>query len=425
MKSQRITTAATRVGYGLAIALVLGSSSVARAEGTGQPPTTDDAAAQPAAAGAKPSLEIYGFAMLDIGQNFKQIDPNWFDTMRVTKLPASNEQFGKDNSTFAGVRQSRLGFRSSSPTGLGELKTKFEIDMFGTGVDAGQTTIRLRHAWGELGEFGAGQTDSPFTDPDVWPNSLEYWGPTGMVFFRNVQVRWTPIKGETTLMFALERPGASGDGGVYADRIEVQSIKPRFTMPDFSGAYKYSQKWGYVRVGGMLRRIAWDDLLNDKFELGDSVVGWGLNFSSVLNVGKNDVLRLQYAYGRGIENYMQDSPVDVGIQNNLGNAVTPILGKPLPITGIVAFLDHTWNDRFTSAIGYSGQNIDNSDAQAPNAFHAGKYALGNLLYTPVPNVMIGAELQWGRRENFSDGFHSDGLKLQFAFKYNFSAKVGG
>jgi hypothetical protein len=184
-------------------------------------------------------------------------------------------------------------------------------------------------------------------------------------------------------------------------------------------------KRGYVRVGGMLRRIAYDDLLADRFELGDSVVGWGLNFSSVVNAGKNDVLRLQYAYGRGIENYMQDSPVDVGIQNNLSNAVTPILGKPLPITGIVLFLDHTWNAKFSSAVGYSSQDIDNTDAQAPNAFKAGKYALGNLLYSPVPNVMVGGELQWGRRENFSDGFHSDGVKVQFAFKYNFSAKVGG
>ena len=30
--------------------------------------------------------------------------------------------------------------------------------MFGVGADAGQTTIRLRHAYGELGKFGAGQT---------------------------------------------------------------------------------------------------------------------------------------------------------------------------------------------------------------------------------------------------------------------------
>jgi len=315
--------------------------------------------------------------------------------------------------------------RTSSPTDLGDLKVKFEIDMFGTGVDAGQTTIRLRHAWGEIGAWGAGQTDSPFEDPDVWPNSLEYWGPTGMVFFRNVQLRWTPMTGDRTLMFALERPGASGDAGVYSDRIEIQNVKGRNVLPDFSGAYKVSQKWGHVRVGGMLRKITWDDLLADRFELGDSVLGWGLNFTSVLNVSPNDVLRLQYAYGRGIENYMQDSPVDVGIQNNLSNPVTPILGKPLPITGIVVFLDHNWNKQMSSSVGYSSQDIDNTNAQAPSAFHAGKYALGNLLYSPVPNVMLGGEFQWGRRENFSDGFHSDGVKVQFSFKYIFGYKIGG
>ena len=66
-----------------------------------------------------------------------------------------------------------------------------------------------------------------------------------------------------------------------------------------------------------------------------------------------------------------------------------------------------------------------ADAQAPNAFKTGQYALGNVLYNPVPNVMVGGELQWGRRQNNSDGFHSDGLKVQFSFKYNFSVKLGG
>ena len=50
---------------------------------------------------------------------------------------------------------------------------------------------------------------------------------------------------------------------------------------------------------------------------------------------------------------------------------------------------------------------------------------GNLLYYPVPGVMVGGELQWGRRVNFSDGFEADGVKAQFAFKYNFSWKLGG
>ena len=70
-------------------------------------------------------------------------------------------------------------------------------------------------------------------------------------------------------------------------------------------------------------------------------------------------------------------------------------------------------------------DIDNTDGQAPDAYRRGHYIVGNFLYYPAPNVMIGGELQWGRRENFSDGFHSDGLKLQFSFKYNFSQRFGG
>ena len=115
----------------------------------------------------------------------------------------------------------------------------------------------------------------------------------------------------------------------------------------------------------------------------------------------------------------------VGIEKNPGNAVTPVVGKPIPIIGLVAFVDHKWNDSYSSAFGYSFQDNDNTDGQAPDAFRRGHYALGNVLYYPVPNVMVGGELQWGRRENFSDGFHSDGFKLQFSFKYNFSWKLGG
>ena len=29
------------------------------------------------------SLEVYGFAMVDMGYNFEQIDPRWFDALRI------------------------------------------------------------------------------------------------------------------------------------------------------------------------------------------------------------------------------------------------------------------------------------------------------------------------------------------------------
>jgi hypothetical protein len=415
MSHERGHTASRAVLVALALALLACAPS---AWAQDAPKTT--------AAEAKPSMTIYGFAMVDVGQNFKTIDPNWFDTMKITKLPSYDGQFGKDNSTFAGVRQTRFGVKTSTSTGMGDLNAKFEIDMFGTGADAGQTTIRLRYAYGEIGAFGAGQTDSPFEDGDIWPNTLEYWGPTGMVFFRNVQVRWTPLRGaKNTLMFALERPGASGDAGVLSDRIELQNIKGRNTLPDFTGAFKTGGKAGYFRVGWAVRKITWDDTLQDQYDLSGSATGWGLNFSSNVNLSKNDILRLQAAYGRGIENYMQDSPIDIGIAKNPGNAITPVVGKPLPILGLVFFLDHNWNEKLTSSVGYSSQDITNSDGQAGDAFHQGYYALGNLLYSPVPGMLVGGEFQWGRRVNNFDGWKYDGYKIQFSFKYNFSYKLGG
>ncbi len=77
----------------------------------------------------------------------------------------------------------------------------------------------------------------------------------------------------------------------------------------------------------MLREIKWDDVLDDQFDLSGDATGWGLNLSSNLNAGKNDVIRLQFVFGEGIENYMNDAPVDIGIVNNSPNPVTPILGK--------------------------------------------------------------------------------------------------
>jgi glutaminase A len=390
------------------------------------PSASTAAAAAQAQAPPKPSFEVYGFAMLDIGQNFTQIHPDWFDTLRLTKLPKFENEFGEDNSTFMGVRQSRMGFRSSTPTDLGELKTIFEFELFGTGVDSGQTTFRLRHAWGELGKLGAGQYWSPFSDPDVYPNTLEYWGPTGIPWFRNVQLRYTAVSTDTSnLMLALARPGASGDQGVYADRIELEGIRARFPLPDFAAAYKYNGDWGYVRTAGILRRIKWDDTLDDALDLSGDATGWGWNVSSNLKAGSSDVLRMQFTVGEGVQNEMNDSPVDIGIENNPSNPVTPIVGKPIPIVAVSVFLDHTWNKKYSSAVGYSWQDNDNTDAQAADAFRTGHYALGNLLYYPAPNVMFGGEFQWGRRENFSDGFSSDGVKVQFSFKYNFSWKLGG
>jgi hypothetical protein len=373
-----------------------------------------------AAAAAEPgsTVELYGFIMMDAGYQTKQAHPDWFDVVRPTQLPSVDNQFGADGHAYFSVRQTRFGVRSSTPTGRGDLKTTFEWELFGTGADAGQTTIRLRHAYGELGQFGAGQYWSPFMDIDVFPNTVEYWGPNGMVFFRNVQVRYMPIQGDTRLTIALERPGASADQGVYAEFIQSQNLAAHFPVPDLSAEYRIGRDWGYVELAGIVRRIEWEDNVPSPDLSGDAT-GWGLNLSSNVKILDGDVAKLQVVYGEGIQNYMNDATEDIGAKGS-GNNIT---GEAIPLLGIVAFLDHTWNERFTSSVGYSMMDVDNTEGQENTAFKRGHYAIGNLLYYPVENVMAGVEVQYGKRENFRGGFTSDDLKVQFSARYNFSAPL--
>jgi hypothetical protein len=366
------------------------------------------------------SFEVFGFVQTDFGYNFNQVNPQWYDVMRPSRLPAYENQYGTDGNAYFSVRQTRFGVRTSIPTKFGEFKTVFDFDMFGVGADAGLTTIRLRHAYGQLGHFGAGQTESAFMDLDVFPNTLDYWGPSGMLFYRNIQVRWIPILGPSRLVFALELPGASADAGVYSDRVELDDVKARFPLPDLSGHYRMARDWGYVQLGGMVRSIKWEDQSPEEFDLSGNAVGWGLSLSSGINVGKIVVLHLQGVYGAGIENYFNDAPVDIGIENNFSDPEKPVKGVALPNLGLVGFVDLNWSSKFTSSIGYSSTTITNSDGQEDDAFHQGQYMVANLLYYPVKNVMTGVELQWISRENYNDGFTSSATKINFTLKYNFS-----
>src|SRR5258708_22172599 len=91
---------------------------------------------------AEHSFNIYGFTMLDSGYDFNQVDPLWFDVVRPTKLPSFTNQFAPSGNVYAGVRQTRFGVKSSTTTALGDLNTVFDFELFGTGIDAGQTTLR-------------------------------------------------------------------------------------------------------------------------------------------------------------------------------------------------------------------------------------------------------------------------------------------
>jgi hypothetical protein len=372
---------------------------------------------------SKTEYSFYGQFMTDFGYNTGQVNPDYYDVMRPTQLPSFKNEYGTDGNVSFGVRQSRLGFKSTTPTKLGNLQTRFEFDLFGLGENAGQTAFHLLYAYVELGKFGIGHHWSLFSDIDGFPNALEYWGPSGMSLCKNVQFRFIPLNGATRLAFALERPGASADEGVYADRIELDDVKPYFNLPDLTAEFRKTGKWGYAELAGVVRKIEWIDLGTDQYNLSGKAVGWGFNFSTNLKITRKDLFRGQSVFGNGIENLMNDAPTDIGIENNFDDPVSPVKGVALPIAGFMTYLDHTWNNKFSSTIGFSNVSVRNSDGQADSAFKNGKFASLNLLYYPVENFTAGAELIWIKRENFNDGWSNSCTRIQISVRYSFAHQV--
>jgi hypothetical protein len=86
--------------------------------------------------------------------------------------------------------------------------------------------------------------------------------------------------------------------------------------------------------------------------------------------------------------------------------------------GWFVYYDHSWNDQWTSSVGYSEHRQSNTGGQLGTAFKKGSYASANLLHSPVKNVTVGAELLWGQHEQAS-GATGDDTRLQFSARYAF------
>jgi len=389
------------------------------------------AAAAVQAAETERSFEIYGFAQADAIYDFGRMNPDWDDAYRPSKIANPEGFYGSDGQASVSVKQSRFGIKGTMPTAEGHdpIIFKFEFDLFGVGSDAGQTTFRLRHAYGEWGSLLAGQTNSIFMDIDVFPNVIDYWGPDGMVFWRNVQIRWTPWKTEhSSFAIGIEEPSNDIDTGQIRqfDPVLGENIQSDDKVPNLAAHWNTAGDWGHVQVAGILRDLGYDTKETQNNKPKGSVTGWGVNLSGSINVFEKDKILLQYVYGHGIASYMNDGGMDMAPQGRLPAGADPgnVKAEAVPLTGIVAYYDHYWNSEFSTSFGYSTTFVDNTNLQSlqtpetpEGTYKSGQYASANLLYTPVPNVMIGGEVIWGDLE-VKGGDTQDDVRVQFSVKYS-------
>jgi hypothetical protein len=374
------------------------------------------------------NLQLYGFLQLDAIQDFKRVDPAWDATLRPSRIPTTPGQFGDDGQSIFSVRQSRLGVKASGMLAGKPYEAKFEFDLYGTGVDAGQTTMRVRHMYASWGPILAGQTNTLFMDGDILPNTIDYWGPPGAAFVRNPQIRITPVNSDQwTVAFALEHPSDDIDPGKIRliDPDVAANLQSNEELPDFTAAIAYKGSWGHIRLAGLARKIGYETKGTADNKPSGHELGWGLDLTTVINLSPA-VIKLGAVYGRGIATYMNDGGMD------LAPAVSTIVTGPpsiilvpraeaVKLFGLSAYVDFNWSKKWTSSIGYSFDKVDNTNYQEATAFRTGQYASVNLLYHPADNVFTGGELIWGKRTD-NDGADGTDVRFQYSFHWDFTSK---
>jgi hypothetical protein len=208
-----------------------------------------------------------------------------------------------------------------------------------------------------------------------------------MMFYRNIQARWTPYRKDgTKVAVALEAPGTAVDNS----SVGLGNVSAHNSLPDFTAQWRRDADWGHAQVAGILRTLGYETSGAVNGDPSGKKTGYGINLSGSYKVLGKDMLHAQFAYGKGIAFYSNDCCVDLA-SDAAGNP------EAVSLFNWLVYYDHTWNDKFTSSIGYSQNVQDNTAGQAGTAQPPGPASVN--LCTPGEERPDRRRAAAGEREN--------------------------
>ncbi|MEM1080751.1 MAG: DcaP family trimeric outer membrane transporter [Pseudomonadota bacterium] len=261
---------------------------------------------------------------------------------------------------------------------------------------------RMRHAFLRWNDWLVGQTWSTFMDVSTLPESVDFIGPAGSTsFIRQPQIRYS----RNGFSIALENPETTVTPNGGGARIDTDDG----VVPDLAMNYRFSDDWGHVQVGGLLRQLAFED---QGLGVDDTQYGWGLSLSGKFMLGRDD-LRWMVHHGDGMGRYVGLNFSNGAVIDN--NNQLEAIGTT---GGFVAYR-HLWSEKWRSNAVISYLEVDNPvQFTGLNVSESNWSGQINLMYSPVKPLTFGIEYLLAERD-LETGQSGRLNRFQFTGKYAF------
>ncbi|WP_160167673.1 DcaP family trimeric outer membrane transporter [Methylomonas sp. MK1] len=324
------------------------------------------------------------------------------------------------------AKESRLWFKSFTPTSdWGDINTYMEFDFYGDPATYAYTP-RLRHAYGSIGHFLAGQTWTTFLNVAALPDTLDVGGSAGaLTSLRQPLVRWTePFSWLGTPMewqVAFEAPRSRLWVDTALETSSSKSTNPNLDAayyttpnadryPDLIARLNLNPDWGNVSLAAVGRQVRYT---NGTTGYRQAEWGGGVNLAGRINTFGLDNIRFMAHYGKGDARY-------VSTNNTFADAALDQYGaiELVEAYGGMLSYQHWWDKQWRSSVTYGFAQGDYPTYANTVLSHQVQSVHANLLWSPVSQAMLGVEYTYATRE-LIDGRDGVLQRVQFSAKYSF------
>lgn len=273
----------------------------------------------------------------------------------------------------------------------------------------GSRDFKLKKSYAIINDWTIGYAASTFSDPAAEPTMVDSNGSNVSMDQTAVLVRWAhTFKNSWKTAVSVETPEMS------LDTDNTQTAARSQYIPNLAASLQY--EWGYlqhVQLAAITRFLPYRDLVTN---VNYQTMGWGLQFSTVFSPVNNISVYAVTNYGKGFASYSGD--MTMGQYDMVADPDRPGRLYAPKAWGLMGGMQYHFNHNVFVSATYGHSRYLPSKAVAPSDYKYGDFVCANVFWNLTPRIMFAAEIDLGKRQDFSGAHHWSkrvGAIAQFSF----------